>query len=298
MASSSSAPLPAQSPVLVRGSIQFDMPSQISGRTYRIFIYAPAAPPPPTGYPVVVLIDGNMSFPIAATVSAAFGLRGGATALVVGVGYPVDDDFTPFFLRNRDLTPPTPLSAIHQNPGMPPAKLDDYGGGPLFYRFLVEELRPAIAGAWPVNADDHTLYGHSLAGLFTLAVLFGHPRSFRSFVASSPSIWWNSRSVLNEEPGFAEEVRAGEIAPRVLISVGAREQEAPTTPLPGMSDAQMKTLIRESRMVDNARELAARLRKINGGSGYLAHFHAFEDEDHLTVLAASIGRALAFALRP
>ena len=292
------APLPVQGPVLVRGSIQFDMPSEVSGRTYRIFVFAPRAPPPPSGYPVVVLIDGAMSFPIAATLAAAFGLRGGATALVVGVGYPVDDDFSPFFLRNRDLTPPTPLSAIPQNPGMPPAKAEDYGGAPLFLRFLLEELRPAIAGAWPVNAGDQTLYGHSLAGLFVLGALFNHPRSFRNFVASSPSIWWNSRAVLDDEPAFADAVRAGAAAPRVLITVGVREQEAPTTPLPGMSRAQMETLVSQSRMVDNARELAARLQQIDSGPGRQVRFQAFEDEDHLTVVPASIGRALAFALRP
>src|SRR5271170_6691322 len=114
---------PAQHPVALRGSVQFDMPSKISGRTYRIFVFKPAAPPPPSGYPVVVVIDGNMSFPLAATLDAAFALRGGKAALVVGVGYPADDEITPFFMRNRDLTPPTPLSGISQNPGMPPPKL-------------------------------------------------------------------------------------------------------------------------------------------------------------------------------
>jgi predicted alpha/beta superfamily hydrolase len=171
-------PAPAQSPVLVRRSIQFDMRSKISGRTYRIFVFKPAAPPPPSGYPVLVVTDANMTFPLAATVDATFGLMGGKSALVVGVGYAADNDYTPYLMRNRDLTPPTPLSGIAQNPGMPPAKLEDYGGSETFYRFLVDELRPAIAAAYPVNAGDQTLYGHSLAGLFTLDVLFNHPGSF------------------------------------------------------------------------------------------------------------------------
>jgi hypothetical protein len=34
-------PLPAQSPALVYKSIQFDMSSQISGRTYRVFAFKP-----------------------------------------------------------------------------------------------------------------------------------------------------------------------------------------------------------------------------------------------------------------
>jgi hypothetical protein len=49
-------------------------------------------------------------------------------------------------------------------------------------------------------------------------------------------------------------------------------------------------------MVDNAWELGTRLEKLTG-DGYHARFHAFGDEDHLTGLAAAVGRALDFALR-
>jgi predicted alpha/beta superfamily hydrolase len=289
--------LPAQSPVLGYGSVQFDMPSEINGRTYRIFVFKPPLPPPPSGFPVVTVIDANMSFPIAATMAATFGL-GGKAAIVVGVGYATDDFMELVRLRNRDLTPPTPLSGIRQNPGRPPPKLEDYGGSEIFYRFLTEELRPALAGAYPVDASDQTLYGHSLGGLFTLGVLLNHPEAFRNFVASSPSIFWNNRSVLDDQRRFEGKVQAGEAAPRVLILVGAKEQDLTDSVLPGASGAQMKKLMREWRMVDNARELARRLRKIKGAPGYLARFHAFQDEDHLTVLAASIGRAITFALRP
>ena len=290
--------LSTQSPVTLRGATQFDMTSKISSRAYRIFVFQPPSAPPPSGYPVIVMTDGNMSFPAAATLDGMFALQGGKAALVVGVGYPADDAFTPFVQRNRDLTPPTPLSGIRPVPGQPPPKLENYGGSQDFYRFLVEELRPAIASAYSVNADDQTLYGHSLAGLFTLGVLFNHPASFHGFVASSPSIWWDSRSVLDGEPGFAAKVQAKEAAPRVLILVGANEQAVPDTPLPGMTRAQMEKLMSDSRMVDNARDLAEQLRRIKGGPGYSVRFHAFEDEDHLTVLPASISRAFAFALRP
>ena len=290
--------LPAQSPVLVRDSVQFDMASDITGRTYRIFVFKPAAPPPPSGYPVVVATDGNMMFPFAASLSATMALTGGQAALVVGVGYPAEDFLTPFVLRTRDLTPPTPMSAIPRSSGLPPLTPENSGGSEDFYRFLVEELRPAIAAAYPVNADDQTLYGHSLGGLFALGALFNHPDSFRGFAASSPSIWWNKRSVLKEEPGFVAKVQAKETAPRVLIVVGGTEQDLPTTPAPGMTLPQTRKLMRAARMVDNARELAERLKAVKGGPGYVVRFQAFEDEDHMTVVPASVARALTFALRP
>ena len=60
-------------------------------------------------------------------------------------------------LRTRDLTPPTPLSGIPHRPGLPPIKLEDYGGSEHFYRFLMEELLPAFAAAYPLNTEEKTL---------------------------------------------------------------------------------------------------------------------------------------------
>src|SRR5271168_871954 len=143
----------SQSPVAVYGAIQFDLSSKIAARPYRIFIFKPQIPPPPTGFPVVVVTDGNMVFPLMATVDATFALTGSA-ALVVGVGYATEDPMSLFRLRNRDLTPPTPLSSIEQRPGQPPVNLEDYGGAELFYRFLTEELRPLIASAYSVDSKN------------------------------------------------------------------------------------------------------------------------------------------------
>jgi uncharacterized protein len=286
-----------QDPVTLRGATQFDMTAKVSGRTYRIFVFRPPSDPPPSGYPVVVMTDGNMSFPAAATLDGMFALQGGKAALVVGVGYPGDDAFTPFVQRNRDLTPPTPLSGIRPVPGQPPPKLENYGGSQDFYRFLVEELRPAIAEAYTVDPNDQTLYGHSLGGLFVLGMLFAQPGAFRNFVASSPSIWWNKRALLKGEAAFADKIKAGAATPRVLILVGAEEQDPPPTLPPGMTRPQMKRLLGQARMVDNARELAERLSAIKGRPGYRVRFHALDDEDHLTVVPTAISRTLAFALR-
>jgi uncharacterized protein len=287
---------PVQSPVALRGAVQFDMTSAISGRTYRIFVFKPSAPPPAAGYPVIVMADGNTSFPPAATLAGMMALQGGKPALVVGVGYPADDDFAPFRERNRDLTPPTPLAGIRPIPGQPAPKLEDYGGAPDFHRFLVEELRPALAARYEIDPADQTLFGHSLGGLFVLGVLFEHPGAFRNFVASSPSIWWNRRAVLKGEADFAAKVGAG-ATPRVLILVGADEQDVPATLPPGMTRAQTKRLLGQARMVDNARDLAGRLQSLKGRPGYAIRFHALADEDHLSVIPTAISRTLAFALR-
>jgi hypothetical protein len=290
-------PTMTHSPVTFPGAVQFDMASKISGRTYRVFVFRPPVPPPPEGYPVVVASDGNMTFPILATMGAML-MRARQPALVVGVGYPTEDMVQLMVLRSRDLTPPTPLEAIRAIPGLPPPSAENFGGSELFLRFLTEELRPALAAAHPIDPNNQTLYGYSLGGLFTLQALFDQPGAYRTFVAASPSIWWNERAILGSEAGFVRQVEAKATEPRVLISIGADEQTPPATPPPGMTAEQSEALIREARMVDNARDLAARLANVPGGPGYLARFHIFEAEDHATAFAGSIARALDFALRP
>jgi len=296
MPKAKSARLKRELVTLPRAS-RFDLKSKHSKRTYRISVFEPLTPPPAAGYPVVTVTDAGLTFPIAATMSMAAAMDG-AGALVVGVGYPTRDPAEPMRLRLRDLTPPTPLSRIHRMPGQPAPKAADYGGADAFRRFLIEELRPLIAAEYKVDPARQTLYGHSLGGLFTLGVLFEHPEAFQTYVASSPSIWWNRRALLRLAPAFEKRVTRGEVAARVLVMIGALEQSPPAILPPGVTAAQMRKLGRIARMVDNARELGERLAALKGVDGYVARFAEFADEDHMSVVPASLSRALRFALRP
>ena len=291
-AAAASATVP--SPVSLTWSTQFDLTSRINDRTYRIFTFEPPFPPGEAGYPLLIVLDGNMTFPIAAAMAATYAFSG-SPALVVGVGYAA----SPLELqirRLRDLTQPTPAEAIPRRSGMAPLSTEHYGGANAFHRFLTEELRPQIAAAHRVDPSRQALFGYSLGGLFVLDTLFKHPAAYRSYIAASPSIWWNDCALLEDEAAFARAVQAGAASPRVLITVGDREQSTPRRLPHGMSLEDAQALIDQGRMVDNAWELGTRLAKITG-CGYAACFHAFEDEDHLTGLAASVGRALDFALR-
>lgn len=290
-------PALTRSPTSFPGAVEFDLASRISDRTYRILVYQPPIPPPEAGYPAVFLSDGNMNFPIAAAMGAMFAFSG-CPALIVGVGYPTTNPLELTTMRTRDLTPPTPIEAIRPQPGLPPPAAENFGGAAEFLRFLTEELRPAIAAEWAVDPANQTLYGYSLGGLFTLGALFAQPDAFRTFVGASPSIWWHDRSLLAGEDAFTRRVAAGEAAPRVLITIGGEEQVLPRTLPPGFSEAEARELVTSARMVDNARELGARLAAIKGADGYAARFHQFDGEDHLTAMAGSIARALDFALRP
>ena len=72
---------------------------------------------------------------------------------------------------------------------------------------------------------------------------------------TSPSIWWNDRAVLAGEADVARRVETGEIEPRVLVTIGAFEQDPPKVPPPGMTAEAVAELVAEGRMVENALEL-------------------------------------------
>jgi len=280
-------------PAIVSGAVQFDLPSQATGRTYRIYALKPATPPPASGYPVVFLTDGDLTFGPAVTRAALEGLAMDLRpSLIVAIGYASSERSAWMKLRTSDLTPTAPPKGEND-----PVDVAGSGNAERFYRFIMEELRPALAAVAPTDPADQTLYGHSLGGLFAVHVLFTHPDAFRTFVASSPSIWWDHRSVLKEEAAFAAAVNAGKCSPRVLILSAAHEQSIPQGPLPeGMTMEQLKKLVPEARMIDNARELAERLRALKGKPPYEVSFHLFEGESHSTVIPGSISRALDFAV--
>jgi hypothetical protein len=295
---SNSPAVSPETPASIVGAVQFDLLSKATNRSYRIFVSKPLLPAPADGYPVVILTDGNFSFGTAAMQGTLRQFGELQPALIVGVGYPVDDPMEALTLRNRDLVPATPSSAVPANMRQEAAASAEFGQAEQFHRFLVEELRPALAARYATNSKDQTLIGASLGGLFALHVLFNHPASFRNYAAISPSIWFNDRALLKKEPEFMRKVRAREVAPRIFISVGGLEQSVdrdPATPA-AVREAQAKAM-KEAGQIENARGLADRLATAKNSPGYEVLFHEFEGETHTSVGPVAISRALTFALK-
>jgi hypothetical protein len=285
--------MPAMAPAGLPLAQQFDITSKITGRTYRVYISKPVGPPPKGGYPVLYVLDGDMAFPTAAAQVTLGTLTGRSPVVVVGIGYP--NVMATMSLRNRDLTPWAADAASVQPGGKP----DDYGGADAFHRFMVEELRPIVAKTAPVDPANQGLMGYSLGGLFTLHVLFHHPEAYRTYVAGSPSIWFDGRELLKSEAAFSAVVRAGKVAPHLLITSDGWEQgpESPDVPLGAKHDEMMKEL-NAARMVDNAHELATRLQAIKGAPGYQVRYALFPQETHNTGIPASTSRGVAFFVLP
>lgn len=271
---------------------QFDLAATASGDTYRIWVQCPATPPPPHGFPVFVSTDANGCFATVAEAAALRALADLRPAIIVGVGYPDVGIEEALVLRNTELTPPGPLPPFLQAaPGR------HSGGADAFRRFLVDDLRPEIMRRWPAGTDQWTIFGHSLGGLFVLHTLVSEPDAFAVYVASSPSLWFNDRYLFDRLVNLIARIATSPCAPRVLLTVGAREDrmEAPEDypeDARAMGDAGFASMA----MIENADLFAQALGSaLPRGS---AAFRLIADEGHMGVLLPAINKALSFALGP
>ncbi|WP_195908425.1 alpha/beta hydrolase [Novosphingobium sp. Gsoil 351] len=280
---------------------RIDFTSEINGTGYRLLISEPAGDPPPEGWPVVYLIDGNLHFGISVdTARVQERWPEVREAVIVGIAYQTDSVAKALQVRTYDLTPATPL-AVTERGWMRSmgAKPEDFGGIDDYLRIVEEEVKPRVRAYTRVSADD-TLMGHSLGGLTTLYAILRHPASFRQYVAVSPSIWVNDRWVLQFVDGFIEAVKSGAVEARFLLSTGELEEaDPPFPPYPvtgfPSSEENYVEMTRSCGMVTYPSELAARLKALRA-PGFDFKFVIHPDEDHRTVVPAGIARGIFYTM--
>lgn len=274
----------AWSAVTLPGARQLDLQARANGQRYRIFVAAPPGPAPEAGHAVLYVLDANAAFPVAAqlarNVASRQAVTGQPAPLVVGIGYPGDVDYD-VPARQRDYTPAPPA---------PEPRPSDAGGAAPFLDFIEQELKPLIAARHPVNPRRQALFGHSYGGLFVLHTLLTRPQAFSSYLASSPSLWWNQQQVLHSRL-TALAALPPEQRPRVQISVGALEDELP----PGGLPSEMRAQFLSRPMLEPARAMAARLRQL---SGYAERLRVYElaGENHGSAWLPALTRGLQFFL--
>lgn len=59
-----------------------------------------------------------------------------------------------------------------------------------------------------------------------------------------------------------------------------------------------QAMMQAARMVDNARELATRLKALSGAKGYEVRYTVFAGETHNTGIPAATSRGVAFLVKP
>jgi predicted alpha/beta superfamily hydrolase len=300
---SEASAMPARSPVQRANAEQWDMTSKFTGRTYRIYMAAPnwAGDPPPGGFPVLYLNDGDFVFQTFADtlLMQGVGLEIGP-AYLVGIGYG-GDWATASRRRCADLLPsepdPVTLASLEASPI---TKGATYGDAENFHRFMTEELRPLIDANYATDQNNNILWGASFGGLFALHVLFNHPEAYRTFLVGSPSINWSGGAILQDEGKLAAPVAAGEVAPRILFTLGEFEEKLAdhVKMYPGVTREQMQESLTAFGMVTNALALADRLRALDAPVACDVETIVFENETHLSVFPGAISRGLRFALKP
>ncbi|WP_338662897.1 alpha/beta hydrolase-fold protein [Pararoseomonas sp. SCSIO 73927] len=244
------------------------------GAEWRISLARPEGLAPPGGHPCLWLLDGNAMFPVALRARQAAGAEGVA---LIGIGHPGEDrpDLARRFL---ELTPPTLPESFGGRRGESPPET---GGRADFLAFLDTVLRPELDRRLPLDPGRRTLFGHSLGALLGLHVLFSRPEMFEAYALADPSIWWNRRSILDEQAAFLAGMRlAGGRAARplrILISISGRAGQAAAVARMGPP---------------NGRETAAALAAV---PGMRVGFRDMVEETHGTMIPPVVADALRLA---
>ncbi|AWJ82066.1 ferri-bacillibactin esterase besA (plasmid) [Azospirillum sp. TSH58] len=262
----------------------FDLRADRTGLDYRVFLVRPAEPPPPDGYPVIVLLDGNATVPMMETVIGPNPSEPYGSAVIVGIGYPTAEPFD-ILRRYRDLTPPTPPEFIP--PSRDGSSVIETGGRDDFLAFLETQVIPAVEARLPIDRRRRTLFGHSLGGLFSLYVLYTRGDLFQTYIAADPAIWWSGQAILKEQAAFLDRAARDGVAPgtALLIETSGKLVERP---LPPAEAERLKRL----RSGQTGREVAATLAAV---PGLRLAFHDFMEESHGSMLPLAVADALRFA---
>jgi len=241
---------------------QYDLTSRINGRTYRVFVSTPFGARPDQRYPVLYVLDGNWYFaPASVNATESAGAGELVPAIVVGVGYPSEDNELVGRRRAFELTPWSPEGSA----------AGQFGGGDAMLRVLEEEIRPFVNAHYATDPARQILYGKSFGGLLVLRSLLTNPGAYSTYIAASPAIGFDSGMILRDVTPFAARVKAGPFKMRLLITAAGNEEYR--GPL----------------------KLADQLAAIDSRKLQVAPA-VIRDEGHVSVSLASVGRALYFAL--
>jgi predicted alpha/beta superfamily hydrolase len=173
--------------------------------------------------------------------------------LLVGVGYGASYR-KPQNKRFRDYTP----TAMPGEEGT--------GGAKNFLTFLSATLWTELAGRYALSETERGIAGHSLGSLFALYALFQPKPFFNRALVSSPSVWYDDRSIMK----IARELRDRQsvLPARAFLSVG--EEDTPSM----MGDL---TLLEEQLAARPFEQLELAQKRYPNRDHYNAIEPAFED---------------------
>lgn len=259
-------------PVTLPDTRQWELAA--GGHRHRVMLAIPPGAPPPAGYPVLYVFDGDLLFALAAQLMRNRFARGAEVPVqgvaIVGLGY-AGAQVLDRAARTLDYTPPAPGPTADAQ-GRPE------GGADSFLAFIDARVRPLIERQLPIDPARRTLFGHSYGGLCVLHALCTGVGGFHNFVAASPSLWWRDGYIGREVADFVAARRADAAPLRLLLTLGEYEARAATTH--GRDS--------ESRMAALRQSLAA-------APALQTHFITLPGVTHAGAMAPALPHALELA---
>lgn len=265
----------------------------VDGRVYRIFVAWPAEQPPADGFPLIVSLDANASF---ATVVEAVRMRshrpdatGVGPAVVVGVGYPGDGPYERI-RRTFDYT----REGSAQPDGGDGRDAAAVGGASRFLSLLQTDVPAMVAASHPIDRGRQAIIGHSLAGYFVLETLASAPAAFQTYVAISPSVWWDQDGLTARIRDLAARRTPSDPRLKVMVTVGEYEQKLAPWQEGKPPVATVAERRRDRRMVDLARDISSEITRI---PNVFVRFEEIAGQDHASVVPISVSEAVRLAFQ-
>lgn len=259
-----------------------------SGRDYRLLVSVPEGQPPADGFPVLYVLDANSCFGTVVEAQRLQVRRGQTTGItpivIVGIAYPIEGPFDTA-RRTYDLTTPGQTEKLPRRPDGSPWPAS--GGADEFLTFLQEEAKPLVESRTRIDKSKQAIFGHSFGGLFVLHAMLTRPESFQTYIAASPSVWWNDFAISDAEQKFA--ARCAQSPVQVRLRMTTAELEKNTGPTARMSPTA------SSKSFGSTEDLANRLKNLSD-RGVAVEYQEYAGENHGSVLPVAINRGLRFAL--
>jgi predicted alpha/beta superfamily hydrolase len=173
----------------------FVMSSGLIGRDFHVLVRLPRSySESDRNYPMVLLLDGGILFPMLAPYQLMMEAEGSADELiVVGVSYG-GLGFSNGNYRSTDYTAPSD-------------QVEYFGGAALYQSFLASELLPRLEREYRIDASQRVVLGQSLGGQFAIHSALTRPELFSTFIAVNPALQANLDVFMTLEAEPSERVR-------------------------------------------------------------------------------------------
>ncbi len=186
-------PVPAlaqtvQTPIVIGQSYRIDSAIMGSPRVTNVWL-PPGYDKGTQSYPVLYVLDGGIAQDFHHISGLAqLGTIAGTTQDMIVVGIETVD-------RRNELAFPVASDAKLK------ADYPTAGNSARFRRFIACEVKPWVEKRYRTSGED-ALIGESLAGLFVVETLLRQPALFDTYIAISPSLWWDNEALLKAAPAL------------------------------------------------------------------------------------------------